>query len=311
MIRGLFIRQIFVWVDLALAALIVATALAVGTKLFEAPPVLAMPEPPAMAVSGDAAPVIVGDRARYDAIINQGLFGKAGSFDAAAAAAAEAAVEEGPIEPTKFNLQLVGTTASSPTDPTASAIIINLDQRDAGRTYLINEPVIHDEARGDVTLVEVYPRAVILLNNQEDPPTRERLSMDETVPGAPAPARPTQTAYGAGVSDGSTDRITIDRQEFVQDLYANYAELVTTIRPEYYRDAAGNVVGLTAQNISQVPLAQKLGLQDGDVLQSINNEPIDSEQKVMELFQRYRNASAFRIGILRNGRPQIITYRLE
>ncbi len=310
MIRGLFIRQIFVLVDLALAVIVVATALIVGMKLLEAPPVLAMPEPPAATADNGAAPSPVGDRARYDAIINHGLFGAAGSFDPAKAVDPGPAVDQGPIEPTKFNLQLVGTTASSPTDPTASAIIMNLDERDAGRAYLINRPVIHDETRGDVNLVEVYPRRVILLNHQEDPPVREELKMDEPEPDA-ALARPAQTAQAGVAPDGSSDRITINRQEFVQDLYTNYAELVTTIRPEYYRDASGNVVGLTAQNISQVPMAQKLGLQDGDVLQSINNEQIDSEQKVMELFQRYRNASAFRIGILRNGRPQIITYRLE
>ncbi|HNR32631.1 MAG TPA: type II secretion system protein N [Candidatus Hydrogenedentes bacterium] len=307
MIRGLFIRQIFVLIDLALAAVVVATALAVGMKLFEAPPVMAMPAPSAATAANDASPFQVGDRTRYDTIIERGLFGAAGQFDPAAAAVPEPE-PEAEVVATSFNLRLVGTTASSPTDRLASAIILNMDERGASKTYLLNEAVIQDEARGNVTLIEVYPRSVILLNAQEDPPTRERLSMDDAQPGAPAPALPVQTAAAA---DGSSNRITINRDEFVQELYQNYADLVTIIRPEYYRDAAGNVVGLTAQQISQVPLAQKLGLQDGDVLQSINNEQIDSEQKVMELFQRYRNASAFRIGILRNGRPQVITYRLE
>ncbi len=147
-----------------------------------------------------------------------------------------------------------------------------------------------------------------------EPGVEEWVQLFGSPPEEPAPVPVTPDPSGEGLeneTDGGYAQITLNREEFLQELYENYAELVTTIRPEYYRDASGNVVGLTAQNISQVPMAQKLGLQDGDVLQSINNEQIDSEQKVMELFQRYRSASAFRIGILRNGKPMVIAYRLE
>ena len=97
----------------------------------------------------------------------------------------------------------------------------------------------------------------------------------------------------------------------MQDLYANYADLVTNVKPELARDANGNVIGVTAPNIGQVPLAQKLGIQDNDVLQTVNNEQIDSEQKILEIVQKYQTATSFRIGIMRDGKPKVITYRLE
>ena len=311
MIRGLFIRQVFVMVDLALAVAIMATLSVVGWKFLEAPADSSRFTPDGAPSAASVSPVLqVAERGRYDAIIQQKLFGVSGSFDAAAAAAKVEAPPPVTTVETSLNLQLVGATASTPKDPAASAIIVNLDDQAASGTFLVGQPVIHDETRGDVILVEVYPTEVMLLNKQKNPETRERLAMADVKNAGEAGAA---LASGAGADNKGEggNRITINREEFVQDLYTNYAELVTSIRPEYYRDAQGNVVGLTAQNISQVPMAQKLGLQDGDVLQSINNETIDSEQKVMELFQRYRDSSAFRIGIMRNGKPQVITYRLE
>jgi type II secretory pathway component PulC len=160
-----------------------------------------------------------------------------------------------------------------------------------------------------VKLLEVYPREVVLLNERNTPSTRERLRMEDLDTASPATTVTAARRMPERAPAGN--QIELNRQEFVQELYMNYADLVTKVKPEMYRDASGNVVGVTAQNIGQVPLAQKLGLADGDVLQTVNNEAIDSEQKIMEMVQKYSDSNVFRIGILRNGRPQVITYRLN
>jgi type II secretory pathway component PulC len=142
----------------------------------------------------------------------------------------------------------------------------------------------------------------------KSPPGEERLAMGE---GDPMVMAQRPAAAAPVVNDSRTERITLNRDEMIQDIYASYTDLITKVRPEMYRDANGNVIGVTADNISQVPIAAKLGIADGDVLQTVNNEQIDSEQKIMEMVQKYRNAGSFRIGILRNGKPKVITYRLE
>jgi len=43
----------------------------------------------------------------------------------------------------------------------------------------------------------------------------------------------------------------------------------------------------------------------------VNNEMIDSQDKIMELVTKYRNSSTFRVGLLREGKPIVVTYRLE
>jgi type II secretory pathway component PulC len=311
MTRGLFIRQIFVLVDLGLAVLAVFMLGAVVLKVLEpAPKVNALEADGTGEVPGEMTPGLrVAARADYNSIKDNGLFGGAGAFDPALVVEEpEPVIEDVPIEETSLNLQLVGTTASYPTDPLASAIIRNNDQRGQSGTYFLNEAVLPDEGRGTVKLVEVYPRWVYILNETKSPAVKEKLSMGDAdgavVASSPAPAQAPGNTSGV-------EQVSINREEFTRELYENYATLVTQIRPQYYRDENGNVVGLTADNIGQIPLAKKLSLTDGDVLQSLNNERIDSEQKVMELFQKYRNSNSFRIGILRGGRPQVITYRLE
>jgi len=306
MVRGLMIRQVFVLVDLALAAGIVVTAGTVVLQLLQPPG--AMPAVPPASATSDAVALdifpVVGARAAYERIVTSKIFGQAGTYDRTAP----------PEEPTdevaedevltQLNLRLLGTIALSEADPLASAAIENLDQRGQIGAYVLSQQVVDQ-----VTLVEVRKREVVLLNERKSPPEREILRMDDDeaaqlamVKEAP---RPTRRSYSG------TERVSLKRDEFIQDLYVNYADLVTKVKPEMVRDASGKVIGITAEQISQVPLAKKLGLNDGDVLQTVNNEKIDSEQKIIEMVQKYRNANSFRIGIQRNGRPKVITYNLE
>ncbi len=308
MVRGLVIRQFFILFDLALVILIVFTAGMVVYKLFEIPEGETVASVPGAGseASGEGGSVL-GERSGYDRILESGLFGDAGRWDPDAEPVAPPVIDptEG-IDDTELNLKLHGTIALSPTDPFSAAFIENMDQRGSKRSFGLGEEVVEK-----VTLEEVYPREVIILNAMHTPPKQERLRMHDEEDEAPAPKIARAMPKRRPTNTGSTDRVTLNKQEFIKELYVNYADLVTKVKPEMYRDANGRVIGVTAQNIGEVPLAKKLGLSDGDVLQTVNNEPITSEQKVLEMVQKYRNSSSFRVGIIRNGKPKVITYRLE
>jgi type II secretory pathway component PulC len=308
MVRGLIIRKTFIVIDLALAALV---AVVVGLVAIEM--TRAIPGPDAVLAEGgnvDAptAPPLpqVGEHAVYASLKQSGLFGEAGKWDPKAIpppAAVETPVESDVVD-TSLNLRLMGTIALGPTSKFSTAFIENLDTNDRGRGYLVG-----DQVMDSVTLEEVLSREVIVLNKRFDPPKRERLKMDEAQPESGVVAN--TPAPPAASGDAASERISLKRDEVVQELYANYADLVTNVKPEMARDANGNVIGVTAPNIGQVPLAQKLGIKDNDVLQTVNNEQIDSEQKILEIVQKYQTANSFRIGIMRDGKPKVITYRLE
>jgi len=305
MVRGLVIRQGFMVLDLALGLLVIVTAGIVVQRTLEAPRTVEAVQ--GMTGTEEARSVQfaleVGPREAYNSIVSSGLFGDAGRMSRGAEPLVIEEEPAGIVEDTSLNLRLLGTIALSPNDPFAAAFIEDRDQRFA-QGYGLGDEVVEK-----VKLIEVYQREVYLLNERNTPPTKERLRMDEDAE-APGAASPVPKRLVSASSSG-TERVALNRQEFIQELYANYADLVTKVTPEMYRDENGKVIGVTAPNISQVSLARKLGLQDGDVLTTVNNDSIDSEQKIMEVVQKYRNADAFRIGILRNGKPKVITYSLK
>ncbi len=304
MVRGLAIRRFFILLDLALAAAAVAMG-GILVMRFLHPVQAALPqeersEPPADA-GGMRLPE-VGPLASYDVITKYGLFGDAGRFDPSKAPPPPPvqAVQED-LPDTDLNLRLMGTIALSKDDLFASAFIQDLDRRGNPESFLLGEEVVDK-----VVLAEVHKRQVILLNKRKTPPVQERLRMDdgESFASAPKVKPPSST------STRSTQRVQLSKAEITDELVNNYSELLK-IKPVIKRDARGNVTGVTAANIGRYPLAKKLGLQDGDILQTVNNERIDSQAKIMELIQKHQNASSFRIGILRNGKPRIITYNLR
>lgn len=310
MVRGLRIRQIFICVDLALAGLFIAVAGMIALEMTKPPlsPESLLPEGLAPQDAAAATLAAVGDRALYDSVVRGGLFGEAGRWDPKAAPPPLPPVEEitpaEDIMDTALNLRLIGTVALSPSSPFAAAFIENVDMRDQGKSYLVGDAVMEN-----VLLEEVYPREVIVLNKRGTPPKRERLRMDDKDEAAQPPR--VAMAPAPPVDTGPTERISLNRNELVQDIYTNYADLVTNVHPELVKDENGNVLGVTAANIGKQPLAQKLGVQDNDILQTVNNERIDSEEKILEIVQKYQDASSIRIGIVRDGKPKVITYRLD
>ena len=334
MIRGLQIRRIFLLMDVVLVAIFIG--IVAGNVWLPSPPVWASQAlDSAIDVSGgeDVAPIVEA-RAAYDPIVQSGLFGDAGRYDPHSVPAPPPA----PVEPPKpaeedieeselTNLRLVGTLALAPGAANSAAFIENSAEQTGAKGYVAGETVIEN-----VKLLEVFPRRVILLNEIGGQSQKEYLSMEDakeeedsklaSTPGKHS-ASPAGRAKGAGTSGkgasskGSeaakpdrTGKIQLDLDDFERELQDNFQQLLA-IRPIEKRDDKGNLVGLTANNLSQYPLASKLGIQEGDVLQTINGEQVQSEQQIMQMIQKYEDTTSFQIGILRNNSPMMLNYNLK
>ena len=309
MVRGLIIRQLFLVLNLALSGLILYTAVSVVLQM-TSPPKAADSLTPTVAPGAEATDDALNslrERTAYNSIIENKLFGEAGQFkvDQAPTEPVVEEVTDTTEEETQLNLKLWAVTSLSPKSPFASASIEDLSQKTGSQLFHIGNPVV-----ANVTLEEVHPRWVVLINRNESPPKRERLSMDEEE-GAEGANADTLASRSHREPTLPPQELDIDRNDFINELTVNYADLLTKVKPELYRDASGKVAGITAADIADVPLAKQLGLENGDVLQTVNNEKIDSEQKVLEMVQKYQDAGSFRIGIMRNGKQKIITYNFR
>lgn len=307
MLQGLVLRRAFFFIQIILGALVLVTAgiLVLTVVAGERPSEglrLAVEEPGV--AKGSIASV--GPRGAYDSIVTSGLFGDA---------ARKYVEPEKPVAPpeeplddadTELPLTLHGTVVSGPDDPLATAIIEVREGPATFKTYYEGQEILTD-----VILTQILRKEVILENGRTN--RSEHLRMLEG-------AERYKVAGGRSPSSRRSSRpsrqsapqvVSIDRTEIRRELVDNYAEIANAIDVREYKDKDGKVKGLMATNLSSQPMAKKLGLMEGDILTSVNNEKIDSVDKVYQVIEKHRNAGTFRIGIIRDGKTKYIVYRLK
>jgi type II secretory pathway component PulC len=175
------------------------------------------------------------------------------------------------------------------------------------QTYYIGEEVVES-----VFLKEVLSKEVILDNRRTNALEHLRMDQDSLLKLAAAAVPPSaRDRAEPAAPQRAANLMEFKREELGQKLMDNYEDIASKVDVRVKEDDKGNVIGLTASNLSGVELAEELGLKDNDVLTSINNEKIESVEGVYDVIEKYRNASTFRLGLMRDGRPMYLTYRLQ
>jgi type II secretion system protein C len=73
----------------------------------------------------------------------------------------------------------------------------------------------------------------------------------------------------------------------------------------------GRSVGLEIQGIRPGTLLTKLGLQNGDVLESVNGQPLTSPDAALGAYTTLQTSDKFNLSVRRGGRSMIINYNLQ
>lgn len=128
----------------------------------------------------------------------------------------------------------------------------------------------------------------------------------EPIPGGPAKLDPVIEKGIQKIDDTNfnVDRIVVDK------IIENQAELMKTARivPE---QANGKTVGIRLLNIRPDTLLGKLGLQNGDVLKTINGFDMTSPEKALEAYAKLRTSPEITIGINRGDKPLNIVFNIK
>jgi len=106
--------------------------------------------------------------------------------------------------------------------------------------------------------------------------------------------------------------VTMSMQQFEQhtrDL--NPETVLRQLQPDFARGANGQVLGLTSQNFSSIPLARQLGLQNGDVIANINGVNVTGLGSYAAIEQAVSRGGPISVTILRNGQPLTATFNLR
>lgn len=162
---------------------------------------------------------------------------------------------------------------------------------------------VDQEISANVTLYAVYSDRVLIRRGT----AIESLMLKDATQGlangsivAPARTTPRQPT----VRRRSANSFTVDRQQLTQQMQT----------PDFLRqalmvpDASG---GFLVREIQPGSIYQKLGLRVGDVIKSVNGEPVNSVEDVMKMYSQFGSASNIQIEVRRAGRNESLVYNLQ
>ena len=156
------------------------------------------------------------------------------------------------------------------------------------------------------TLTKVEWSRVILRNGD-----REEILRIAEPTGAPAgPA----VASAAGAADGtiramSDTEFQIDRSE-VDNAMQNMNQLFTQVRAvPHFQEGKANGFRLFA--IRRNSIFDKIGLKNGDIVSTINGNPLSDPARAMELFQELKDEGRINVEVTRNRQPTTLTYEIR
>ena len=221
----------------------------------------------------------------FKVITERNLFG---SLDKASKDVNEEEIEE--LELTSLKIALLGTVTGN--EQNAFAVIEETDKRKQG-LYKIGDSV------QNATVKKILREKVVLRVGTKD----EILTMEESA----ASRRDKRREPSRSTERGRT--ITVNRKD-IQSSLKDINKLMSEVRIRpHFKD--GQSDGLSVSRIKGGSVFSKLGLRNGDIVQKINGEPINSPDEVLALYEKLKSGSRVSLEVTRKGEPKTMNYRFR
>ena len=131
---------------------------------------------------------------------------------------------------------------------------------------------------------------------------------------APSPMAPglvssgsiTESDLDSGIHADSDTKFTVQRS-FVDRILQNQAEIMRSARIVPHEEN-GQVVGVKLYGIRRNSLLGKLGLQNGDLLRTINGYAMASPDSALEAYAKLRTADDLSVAVVRRGKEMTVEY---
>ncbi|HUU39450.1 MAG TPA: type II secretion system protein N [Desulfatiglandales bacterium] len=218
----------------------------------------------------------------YSTIIGRNL------FDSTMQTSEEAHAEKiEDLEPTSLKIALLGTVVGN--EDNAVAVIEETDKK---KQDLYKE----GDTIQDATVKKILRGKVILSIREKE----EILTMEEgaasRIDKEPLRSESTQ----------ERDTIMLSQSDLDESL-ENIHQLLSQakVRPKF---EDGKTQGLTITNIKPGSLFEKLGLQNGDIVQGIDGKNIKNTNEVLDMYNKMKSGSRVEVQILRKGEEKTINY---
>ncbi len=141
-----------------------------------------------------------------------------------------------------------------------------------------------------------------------DGSTTEIQVIDDTkIVNIPKPA--VRGASASGVRKLAEGKWMVDQREVTANT-ENINQLLTQARALPYMEQ-GKTVGFRISEITPGSLYEKIGLQNGDVIQKINSQDVDDPAKFFQMYQSLKEERNITIDLIRSGQRQSLSYEIR
>jgi general secretion pathway protein C len=215
----------------------------------------------------------------YSSILDRGLFGEGKGPSSGPAASSSV-------------YKLIGTIEG---DSFAGAVL----EDSTGQTFFR----IHQKLPDGSTIIKVQKTKITL--RKPDGPTFDLEVADDTK----IVTMPKAGPNGPGVKRVSDGKWMVDQREMLAST-ENMSQILTQARALPYMES-GKTVGFRISEIVPGSIYEKIGLQNGDVIQRVNAQDVDDPAKFFQLYQGLRTERNITIDLLRGGQRQTLNYEIR
>lgn len=190
----------------------------------------------------------------------------------------------------ELNLELLGTAIGNTKDPIAFIKDLRTEKQGAYRLgSLIRGAKIIGISMGEVIFDRNGQIEVLRLSNR-----------GKAWCGINQQTSPIFAAFG--------NQIVISKSALLSE-NPNLYKTVTNIKikPHYQSD---KVIGLMIDGIPEDSVIKAAGVRNKDIIKTVNSQKINSYQKALQVFQKFRNQSEIKVCLLRDGREKMLCYKI-
>ncbi len=218
----------------------------------------------------------------YGSIAERNIFGTTGKV------IPKGQIDIEDLKPTTLNLALLGTVAGD--KDFDYAVIEERDKKEQG-LFRTGDTV------ASATIVKIMRGMVVLRVDGRD----EILIME---------AKPDkETGITKRTAPENKSSITVRKDE-IDEALQDISKILTQARIRPYF-SGGKSNGFIISRIKKGSIFEKMGMQNGDVIQNVNDQPIKSPEEMMELYNGLKSGSSVSLNIERRGMKQDLEYVFE
>jgi general secretion pathway protein C len=239
----------------------------------------------------------------YRNIINRNIFNEDGLIaDALSAGDNKSANPDGEPVETQLPIKLQGTIVHF--NPKLSLATVEISSKSMSSSYRIDE-----EIEGMAKVMKIERKKVIFRNLNNGRPEFSEIKDDDAF-NLGLQAGATSDANDIVQKRGAND-FAIKRSD-VENLTSNLSQVLQQARMEpVYSSDGVSVEGFRFVRIQPGTIYEKLGFKAGDMIRSVNGEPVNSPQKAMEMYNLLKNSNYVQMGIERDGREEKFNYSIQ